>query len=792
MGQSDARTTSTTAALPELTDRRYVLLEKLGEGGMGIVYKAYDRLMGQMVALKWVRVAADQIVYTTQIVSSPSSTSTFLSLAHEFRVLASIRHPNIINEYTYGFDKARRPYLTMEYLEGAQPITRYAFGRSTQEKIDLALQMLHALAYLHRRGIIHRDLKPANVLIWQGQARVLDFGIALAQGDPESPAGTVAYMSPEQLEGLPASEASDLYAVGVMLYEMFAGGHPFPTEPLAVLLNGILFTDPDLDRLRIDPIQVQPTAETPTADSPPPTSPPETRDDPTTYGDYKEINSPHTTDTARGLPDDERTITADGNAVPFPLPQAPRPSPTPTPRRDETEGSGLRMIIGRLLQKSPADRYHSAETLIRDLCLVAGFPLPSEGDELREGFLQPAHFAGRDEPLLVMQNALKTLIRTGQGGMWLIGGESGGGKSRFLDEIVVNAHVAGVHVLRATYSGIGETPYHLWGSILHQILLRLDVSDHEAGVVKPLIPNIEQLLDRPVADLPPLEGKANYERFVTTFLGLFRRIKNPKVVIFEDVHQRKNLDALNRLAALTTLVPLVIIGSYRDDERPALPHALPAAEVITLGRFTSDAVGEIVESMIGKTPPAVVKALYQETEGNAFALVESVRALAEDSGGLLNIGGTRRPEDVPTGGLGRLIRRRLGRVSAADYARLEYAALIGRDLDLAVLKSLGGSVDLLDDWLTRCAIAAILDSPNNIWRFSHDYLRAGILAALDDARRPPLHAEIAESMGRVYGEQPMHAATIAHHYTEAGDPVRAASYGAVARAYAALWGEENT
>jgi len=239
MGQSDARTTSTTAALPELTDRRYVLLEKLGEGGMGIVYKAYDRLMGQMVALKWVRVAADQIVYTTQIVSSPSSTSTFLSLAHEFRVLASIRHPNIINEYTYGFDKARRPYLTMEYLEGAQPITRYAFGRSTQEKIDLALQMLHALAYLHRRGIIHRDLKPANVLIWQGQARVLDFGIALAQGDPESPAGTVAYMSPEQLEGLPASEASDLYAVGVMLYEMFAGGHPFALLSFAGVMTAV-------------------------------------------------------------------------------------------------------------------------------------------------------------------------------------------------------------------------------------------------------------------------------------------------------------------------------------------------------------------------------------------------------------------------------------------------------------------------------------------------------------------------------------------------------------------------
>ena len=156
--------------------KRYQLQETIGMGGMGVVYRAKDLLTDDMVAFKRVLLPHS----TNPHHSTTSDTLDYrLALADEFRTLATLRHPNIIAVLDYGFDEERKPFYTMELLQEAQNIVQYAQSTDEAGKVTLWIQMLHALAYLHRQGIIHRDIKPANVLVMpSGQVKLLDFGLA--------------------------------------------------------------------------------------------------------------------------------------------------------------------------------------------------------------------------------------------------------------------------------------------------------------------------------------------------------------------------------------------------------------------------------------------------------------------------------------------------------------------------------------------------------------------------------------------------------------------------------------
>src|SRR5258706_7994953 len=231
--------------------RRYRLQDRLGAGGMGAVYRAYDRLTGEWIALKRVLAADEDIVFT----SSHRSVDLRVALAQEFQWLASLRHPYIIAVLDYGFDSERQPYFTMELLNGAQTIREAARSIPRDEQLALFVQVLQALTYLHRRGIIHRDIKPGNVLVTNNQARVLDFGLSVRMStESAESSGTLAYMAPELLMGEPATISSDLYALGIIAYEVFAGQHPFDVKSLTILTEQILREPPDLSLLNLDPL----------------------------------------------------------------------------------------------------------------------------------------------------------------------------------------------------------------------------------------------------------------------------------------------------------------------------------------------------------------------------------------------------------------------------------------------------------------------------------------------------------------------------------------------------------
>ena len=428
-----------------MINRRYHILEEIGHGAMGTVYHALDRLTGQDVALKRVmpqvagvvpaanddksgsRTGSTASLYTihpdptgqttgdqTLISSgSPGSTSdTRLALAREFRLLSSLHHPNIIRVLDYGFEDHQLPFYTMERVPEPLSVLDAAQTEPLEVKIGLLIQMLQALAYLHRRGVIHRDIKPSNALVDGDQLKLLDFGISELREQSASQdgiTGTISYMAPELLQGQAASEASDLFAVGVVAYQLLTGRHPFMAPSLTLMMVNITKGAADLDVPDID---------------------------------------------ARLLP-----------------------------------------VIKGLLANGAGERYDDAQKVIADLSSALGLPLPRESAAIRDSFLKAARLVGRRREMSKLAEHLsKALVGLGVG--VVIGGESGVGKTRLLDELRTLALVKGALVLDGQDVRQGGSPYQVWRQPLRRLCLELELDDETARDLLPLVPDLPELLGR--------------------------------------------------------------------------------------------------------------------------------------------------------------------------------------------------------------------------------------------------------------------------------------------------------
>lgn len=669
---------------------------------MGRVFKVRDRLNGQLVALKQVLLDVPRLI-------TNSGSKTFnprLSLAREFQVLASLRHPHIISVLDYGFDLEQQPYFTMTLLDHPRDICEVADGQDLPGRINLILAVLQALAYLHRRGIIHRDLKPDNVLVdSQNQVRLLDFGLALQAGNIYETGGTLAYMSPEILMEKSPTHLSDLYSLGILGYQVLTGKHPFDITNLSSLVRAMMVGEVDLSLL---PAELQP-------------------------------------------------------------------------------------VIGRLLKPEPADRYQDAEGVMVELCRATGRELPPETKAIRESFLQAANFVGREEELQQLLQGVEQVM-SGRSSGWLIGGESGVGKTRLLDELRIQAIIQGSLALRGQAVSEGGNPYRLWQDIVANLCLQTPLNELEASVLKAIVPDIGFLLGRPVADAPDVDADSNRRRLLNTLEFLFRQQTKPILLLLEDLQWAgEGLELLQLINQRLPKLPFMIIGTYRDDEAPHLSHQLPTMRVIKLKRFEGEAISSLAVSMLGQTlgqQPKILDLLSRETEGNPFFIVEVVRALAEEAGQLANIGRVTMPEALFVRGMVTILERRLQRVAADNLPLLKAAAVYGRQLDVNVLQGVSGRNNL-DSWLLDCSNAAVLEVKHNIWQFAHDKLRETLLGQLPAGERQTLHRQVAQALEQTYPNDPQYLHTLAYHWQQAGDLSKEANYRLLAGRLAISYGSHR-
>jgi eukaryotic-like serine/threonine-protein kinase len=229
-----------------IIDGRYRVQSRLGSGGMAEVWSAEDSQLGRRVALK---------LLASRFAADPDFRERF---RREAAAAAAMQHPNIVSIYDRG-EWEGTSYIAMELVDGPtlkQLITQRG-PAGPGAATDIAIEILQALRYAHKRGIVHRDIKPQNVLIdEEGHAKVADFGIARAGAsdmtDDGAILGTVQYVSPEQAQGKPVSPRSDLYSVGVVLYELLTGHVPFEGEaPVSIALKQV--SEPPVPPAQLEP-----------------------------------------------------------------------------------------------------------------------------------------------------------------------------------------------------------------------------------------------------------------------------------------------------------------------------------------------------------------------------------------------------------------------------------------------------------------------------------------------------------------------------------------------------------
>jgi len=218
---------------------RYKILGELGRGAMGIVYRAQDPALDRVVALKTIILADDaegREEYQKRF---------FL----EAKAAGKLTHPSIVTTYDFG-EQDGVAYLAMELLEGTDLRTRLKEGAlPPAEAVEVARQVAEGLGFAHERGIVHRDVKPGNIMLLErGRAKIMDFGLARMRAADHKTVtgmvlGTPKYMSPEQVAGSPVDQRSDLFSLGIVLYEMLTGSRLFGAEDMTQIMHNVTYQE---------------------------------------------------------------------------------------------------------------------------------------------------------------------------------------------------------------------------------------------------------------------------------------------------------------------------------------------------------------------------------------------------------------------------------------------------------------------------------------------------------------------------------------------------------------------
>jgi len=703
-------------ALPGIDQRflgdRYHLIRELGRGGMGIVYLCRDLRLDMDVAIK------------VRGVSQPEAT---LWLKREFRAIASLRHPNLVELYDL-VAHDRSCYFTMEYLPGVDP-RRYVLRDLAREPaitepstrlvvplhdartelsgadgepiastpsvpmIDLArvrsvlAQLAEGLAFLHGRGVIHRDVKPSNAIVVDGAVKLLDFGLALERHRLENDlsregriVGTTGYLAPEYVGRLAVSPAMDVYALGVLAYELVTGVLPF------------------------------------------------------------------------------------GGALGFLNRLATRP-PIPRPSTINPEAAALDEVITAMLASEPGARPSALDVAVRLSGVLSN----------RHAMRRAQRFVGRTAEL--EQIVERIADPDPRGRLVLVIGPSGVGKTALIEEVCRRA--GELPTWRGRCHDRERVPYRAFDSIVDDLATQLGTDPtlvntvaHAAALARAfpvLAPLVEPVVHR-IGAQPAGDLRVERERALGAMVQLFRAVVPRGIVVIDDV-QWADDDSLELLALLVDKVarPLTAIVSWTtiaSGDPPARMRALlerlgDRAEVIDLPGMAERELAQLISSLAPEAPTARIVAEARRAAGSPY--------LAELIGRELGQHQLVMPSGDPE-------TRRLDQLEPAERLVAELAALATgatsfeelRDLAELPAQRIGSVLRGLEDARVLRAMPSAAGDP--VYAFYHQRLRDAAHEAMPDDTRRARHARYAEW----YERRPTaNAEQLAYHWQHAGELARA-------------------
>lgn len=679
------------------TISHYEILEKLGEGGMGVVYKAKDTRLERTVAIK---------LPSPQIIETDAGKIRF---DREAKAAAALDHPNICT--IHEIDRiGAQTFIVMAYIDGQSLDQKIESGPlALNEALGIAIQVAEGLREAHEKGVIHRDIKSANIMMnARGQAKIMDFGLARFGGRTRvtkeaAIMGTVDYMSPEQAGGHSVIDhRTDIWSLGVVLYEMLTCRLPFIATYDAAVIHRILYEAPDrLDDSESEiPSSLELTIQKMLQKDPAARY----QDMSALIGDLESVQS------RPALP--PTIMLTEGSEV---LTEELEPAPLP-PLLAGIERSGF---VGRHEELAQLwNRWGQACKGQHQLFFLAGEPGIGKSRLVAE-FAGSAHAGGATV---------------------LLGGvEEGTG---------------------FPYQPFVEALRH-YVSVCPASVLAEQTSTFGAELTR-VIPELNQRLPNlPV--LPPPQGDSERYRLFDAFAGLLVRAcsSQPIILILEDLHwaEKETLLLLKHIVRSTAQSPLFIVATYRDTEM-SRTHPLNRTlsdlhrgrrfQKISLTGLDEKEVGDMIDAWVGRdAPPDVIRGVYEQTGGNPF-FVEEILLYLIDTGAIYEKDG-RCLADVPVDQMGipeevkQTIRMRLARLSDECDSMLTIAAVIGREFGLdALARASNLSEDRLLELLEEASAARMIKVvPHFVGRytFCHVLIHETLYEDLTTTRRVRLHGQ---------------------------------------------------
>jgi serine/threonine protein kinase/tetratricopeptide (TPR) repeat protein len=724
----------------------YRVLRLLGEGGMGVVFEAEDLRLGRRVAVKFLGTRASR---------TEDARSRF---RREARTASQLNHPNICTVYDFG-EAEGRPFIVMELLRGEPLSSRLGNGPlPPAEFFRVAEEVGGALRLAHERGVIHRDVKPANIFLTRDRAKVVDFGLAsrrraLFREDtstlttestmPGLLMGTVPYMSPEQLRGERVDHRSDIFSLGVVLFEMATGARPFGADSGMGVAAAILTAPPRTPR------SLHPDL---------PTSLEKVilrsleKDRDRRYASVAELlDHLRSVRASLGDPDTLRTS---------------------WPRVSDTAPAGVEVAtpIG----------------WVRDTPLVGR---ESEREQISAA-LQRA-LAGRGSVVLIWGEPGIGKTRLGKAVQ---------DDARSLGCLCLTGHcyemegsppaIPFVEILEGALSEIGSQR------------MRTLLEEGCADLVRlaPRLRNDFPHLSTP-PDLPP--ERERWQLFGAYSTLLERMAQDlPLLLFLEDLHwaDASSLNFLRFLAPRLSEMPVLLIGTLREGAQYDSEHLQEALEDIlrrrlalqlTLDRLSEPQVDSMVKALLGReVPPRLRAAVFQWSEGNPFFVEEIVQHLLEEGilfdsrGNLLENPAFDHSYMSKT--IEFVIRRRIDRLGPATRKTLAAAAVLGRQFDLSLLEQVAGGdepdrvLEAVEEGEQARILTAAPAGGELRYHFAHALIRQAFLQSISARRLQRLHLAAAGAIEGVFRRDlTSHITDLAFHLKNAGDladPAKTADY----------------